>query len=652
MRYVAEDEVGCDEWCGRPQFCKGTSLTPNDEWVSYMQKSALRRWQEAEGTEENEDLPSWARPQSFRCSYPYDEGSFVHLWNEVPPAETHAIFGAFQDCRVLHHKRDSKDLSDSELSFFDGVLSETEEIVPFFSASTSQLPWVYHFDHLEYIGETVIGGNTIMGPKSHYLSLFFTSSSAACDGKNKSQWSYVRAMEAFEGHVFMDDGSLEMRRAAFLPYHFTAICLDLAEESELLPQAVVDAVGFGTHPLVPSAIHKKLQRVFFHLPDAVQPFLRLHPLILEGYLEDMYNNPDKNDAMYYKQTFLFLMMELFRYRYRQDLQSRLQNFACALCQQQRLATEETGDVVVSVAFCLMSRRSGHALRHAIRQTWAKRLGPGSSLHFFVGAVTVQEDVADDLPDLHLPDMVELDAPEAYEAVTLKAMSMLHWAHLHFPHLRYLIRADDDVYLRPGPLLQQLEKRPPVGYLWGNFDSGSTVVRDPFHPHYNSEEQLPLREHPMFGDIFPPYVRGHLWAMSGDLLTLVSDLWKTQLEQLEDAKVTLDLAKRLPHPDDPALGVLMASLVDAGDINVAVDDRDLNHFALNPSCNATYLKIHNRTWVVHHVTPEAMECFWSIDEMAVQGELPDLCPCSMEVVEEKSGNSDDDDFDYPRERFNE
>ena len=25
--YVAEDEVGCDEWCGRPQFCKGTSAS-------------------------------------------------------------------------------------------------------------------------------------------------------------------------------------------------------------------------------------------------------------------------------------------------------------------------------------------------------------------------------------------------------------------------------------------------------------------------------------------------------------------------------------------------------------------------------------------------------------------------------------------------
>lgn len=91
---------------------------------------------------------------------------------------------------------------------------------------------------------------------------------------------------------------------------------------------------------------------------------------------------------------------------------------------------------------------------------------------------------------------------------------------------------------------------------------------------------------------------------------------------------------------------------AGDVSVAVDDRDLNHFALNPSCNATFMKIHNRTWVVHHVTPEAMKCFWSIDESASDLSLPDLCPCSMDVVEEKSGNSDDDDFDYPRERFNE
>lgn len=38
------------------------------------------------------------------------------------------------------------------------------------------------------------------------------------------------------------------------------------------------------------------------------------------------------------------------------------------------------------------------------------------------------------------DLVELEVPEAYSAVTLKAMSMLRWAQLHFPELRYIIRA--------------------------------------------------------------------------------------------------------------------------------------------------------------------------------------------------------------------
>ncbi|CAJ1337208.1 unnamed protein product [Effrenium voratum] len=667
MRYMADEEESCHEWCGRPQFCKDVSMAPSEEWVSYVRKSPLKRFQEEQlQLEEAEELPPWARPTEFSCPYPYE--GVVSLWNEEPPKEAEPVLReTFQEtCRVLRADGVPSQGQADEPSqksphaaaqaaaedgpFFHGVLSETEEMVKYFSADTSEYPWVYFLDNLEYIGETVLGGNTIIGPKLHYLSMFYTSSQAACDGKNKSQWTAEDVEEIFPGHVYVDDGSLETRRAAFLSYHFTAICVG-PEEMHLVPQAVVDAVGFGTHPLVPSAVHERLQRVFFHLPDAVQPFVRLHPLILEGYLEDMYNNPAKNDAMYYKQTFLFLMMELFRYRYRHDIQTRIRNSACALCTDQRKlqtiqqASLTDGPPEIAIAFCLMSRRSGSALRTAIRQTWARRLGPTSALRFFVGKVE-----GGAFEDQGAPDVVELDAPESYEAVTLKALSMLHWARQSFPQLRFLVRGDDDVYLRPFFLLRQLEQRPAVGYLWGNFDSGSSVVRDPTHPHYNSEEQLPIRDHPMFGDIFPPYVRGHLWAMSADLLARLSDVWAAQLREVED--VTLQLAKSLPHPDDPAIGVIMASLVDMGDISLAVDDRDLNHFALNPSCNATYLNIHNRTWVIHHVTPEAMQCFWSIDEQEEEGELPDLCSCSMDVVEEKSGNPDDDEFDYPRERFNE
>lgn len=32
--------------------------------------------------------------------------------------------------------------------------------------------------------------------------------------------------------------------------------------------------------------------------------------MLREYVENMYNDPDKNEAMYYKQTFLFLMQDL------------------------------------------------------------------------------------------------------------------------------------------------------------------------------------------------------------------------------------------------------------------------------------------------------------------------------------------------------
>eukprot|EP00930_Biecheleria_cincta_P032599 TRINITY_DN22603_c0_g4_i1.p1 TRINITY_DN22603_c0_g4~~TRINITY_DN22603_c0_g4_i1.p1 ORF type:complete len:785 (+),score=92.12 TRINITY_DN22603_c0_g4_i1:254-2356(+) len=682
MRYIAnEPQEHCHLWCGRPQFCREVSPTQNDEWISYIQKGPLQDFQEQRSTmayanDEDDTTLGMLTPREIVCDRPYL--GMVKIWEDEPP-EYYTEEPSSDHCRVLHHSKGapiprdwlSRNLPGSQQPFFNGILSDAEEIVPYFAASTTKEPWAYHFEHNSYDGETLNGGNTLLGPKRHFLSIFFTSVDASCDGKNKSQWTPHEAEMALPGHTYVADGSLERRREAFNDYHFTVICMAPGDNT-LVPQAAIDALGFATHPLVPRAVHEQLHRAFFHLPDAIQPYTRIHPIILEAYLEDLYTNPEKNEAMYYKQTFLFLMMELFRYRYRQSYQKRLQTAACAMCTElyrvkRRLAdaTEETPDESrhsdmsrVGTAFCVMSRRSGDALRVAIRETWATFLGVDSILRFFVGMDLDDDKTA--VTDLEAGDVVELNAPETYKAVTLKAFAMLHWARETFPNLRYLVRSDDDVYLRPGPLLSQLQRRPAVAYLWGNFDSGSSIVRDPQHPHYNSFEQMPQRKHPMFSDIFPPYVRGHLWAMSSDLLTLVIDAWIAELASA-GGEVSLELAGRLPHPDDPALGVAMSNIVDSGALSLALDDRDLNHFALNPSCDATYLNIHERTWVVHHVTPHAMRCFWGLDRSAAEASadaskldnphpLPDLCPCSLKVVEEKS--VDDDEFDYPRDRFNE
>ncbi|CAJ1432471.1 unnamed protein product [Effrenium voratum] len=161
--------------------------------------------------------------------------------------------------------------------------------------------------------------------------------------------------------------------------------------------------------------------------------------------------------------------------------------------------------------------------------------------------------------------------------------MLSWAHERFPNLQWLVRHDDDVYLRAPALLAQLASRPPVRYLWGMFDHGSSPVRDPAHQHYNSFEQFPKQDHPAWGDIFPPYARGLLWAMSADLVAATVREFREDLQEQPDIPLDEEAANRLPHPDDPAVGVLIAGLVRQG-MSINLDDRDFNSFSLNPSCS--------------------------------------------------------------------
>lgn len=670
MRYIGTNAEHCDVWCGQPQICQGTELSHDEHWVSYLKDGASIDVED-QLSQDGVSGVSPSVPDEVVCNWPYS-GALL-LWSQAPTEEQSFGFeGADIDpegdiCHVLVHRQgQALDLTTIG-SFFHGILTDDDEIVPYFSASARSAPWLYYVDANEYIGGTVAQGWAEFGPKKHFLSIFFVSEFARCDGKEKDQWGHEEAEDVLPGHVFVDDGDPVTRRRAFNPYHFSVICGSV-DEMAFVPQALVDAVSFAAHPLVPQKMHRRLRKVFFHLPDAAQPYSRIHPLMLEYYVEELYTNPEKNDAMFFKQTFLFLLQDLFRYRYRQPLRMRIEASACALCEERtrRRSLADASAVgptqrlpggrsmAVGIAVCVMSRRSGHLLREVIRETWATRLAGDSSivLNFFVALGTGP------IQDFGVGDVIELEAPESYKAVTLKAFCMLDWAYTAFPNLRFLVRVDDDVYLRPLPMIAQLEERPPIAYLWGNFDHGSNPVRDPTHQHYNSQEQFPERKHPLFGDIFPPYARGHLWVMSSDLLAMVVGVWREEL--LQHKNISMALARQLPHPDDPALGVALSNLVDEDHLSLNLDDRDLNRFALNPSCNVTYLGMHNRTWVVHHVDIAAIRCMWAIDIMAgdcvnsvdgCDGVMPDLCPCAMEVEEEVDDRFEEP-FSYPKERFNE
>ncbi|CAK9038984.1 unnamed protein product, partial [Durusdinium trenchii] len=257
------------------------------------------------------------------------------------------------------------------------------------------------------------------------------------------------------------------------------------------------------------------------------------------------------------------------------------------------------------------RSTAFAGLEVVRETWGRGLAgkaPAVVQRFFVGKAANSSHA---LHDSSVGDVVELPVVESYRTLNIKALSMLSWAHRRYPNLQWLVRHDDDVYLRAPALLAQLASRPPIRYLWGMFDHGSSPVRDPAHQHYNSYEQFPKQDHPAWGDIFPPYARGLLWAMSADLVAATVKEFMADREEQPDVPLDEAAADHLPHPDDPAVGVLIAGLVQRG-MSINLDDRDFNSFSLNPSCNSTFSNIHNRTWVVHHVQPETMRCMWDLD----------------------------------------
>mmetsp|Transcript_168515 Transcript_168515/g.535902 ORF Transcript_168515/g.535902 Transcript_168515/m.535902 type:complete len:819 (-) Transcript_168515:69-2525(-) len=641
---------------------------------------------------------------------PWRGPAVVLLSSLLRPADARRLFP--EACLVAHRPFGAPDPEDGAVGGLDGVITEVEDKeLPVFSAALrrrvgdeASLPtWRYHFDAAHEFPVPLLGP---AGSKRHILSAYFLTRDSTCEGPKGEPLSVEDVVAALSPeHVHVEDGTHKTREAAFKHYRFTLFCGNFTDQP-FPPQALVYSIAYVAYALVPEFVHWKGSRLFFHMPDAAQGYRTMDVANLEPYLEDMVNNPAKEKIAEFKETFALLVQQLLWYRYREPARRRAEVAACLLCdgRQRELRRQAAasaaaaaapaasapalgsqgagasgfpavayavsaagggaggpGAAAVAVVFCAMSRRGAHGLRSVVRETWGRAIAeahPGAAQRFFVGrGEAVQEDVG-------LGDVIELPVPESYRTLNLKALTLLSWTFHAFPNLQWIVRHDDDVYLRAGALMAQLAARPPVRYYWGMFDHGSAPVRDPEHQHYNSYEQFPKQQHPAWGDIFPPYARGILWAMSADLMGLLVADFLEEISAQPGAVLDERAANSMPHPDDPAVGVLVTSLVRRG-ISVNLDDRDLNSYSLNPACNSTFSNIHNRTWIVHHVKPETMRCMWNLDTAegafgvadgnsaidASKRLFPDLCLCSEEVEEEAFEDDEEEPFWYDKTRFN-
>ena len=470
MRFVGQARVSCKSWCGRPQFCMvGGETQANGQWVSYIKGPHFGTLQP--------QLPPATGIMQVQCSSQHRGGSKqVFILRELMPA---ALPGDGA-CNVLHHRYDMPDPSAwvmslkgvGQLSQLDGILSEAlDEDLPYFGADLppddGPGPWRYFLDAHDYPADRL--GSP--AAKNKFMSIYFKDDSSWCPGPQDSFLLPEDAEEELPGHVYVDDGTHATRVAAFSEYQVTIICGDF-DTVPFPPAALVYSLAYASHPIVSKRLYENLTSVFFHMQDAAQPYKNVNIETFLKLFKDMFENPEKEKQVHYKQTFLFLAQQLFFYRYREPVHHRAASAACVICagrargelRQAAVASVQSGEALpqmaVAYVLCSMSRRSGHAQRQAVRETWARVLPRHSAaLRFFVGqGEGGLGDIGGDT------DVVELPVPESYRTLNVKAFMMLEWTYENFPNMEWIVRLDDDVFLRPDVLLRQLRARPPVRCL--------------------------------------------------------------------------------------------------------------------------------------------------------------------------------------------
>jgi len=305
------------------------------------------------------------------------------------------------------------------------------------------------------------------------MSVFFLTRESTCRGSVTLE---VAHEQIEEWHIFVDDGTDEMRKRAFGGYHFTVLC---GEPEEVLPQVLVDVFAWACSPLLPDFWHNRLHTAYFHLSDAAQAYRSINLAAVQQHLEKIWNEPKFNDQVAYRHRFMMLQHQVLFYVARAPVMFRLRDAACEACRVENIVQNDKVRVVVAI----VSERMQSERREAIRRTWGNltqyekysgwnfNIPRHVRLNFYIG----QGDA--DPPDLDEPDMVVLKVRESYRRMNIKVLQMMvHVATVH-PDTIYLVRADDDIYLRVEAFFWMVSHRSPFAYWWGNFDHGSSVVRN-------------------------------------------------------------------------------------------------------------------------------------------------------------------------------
>lgn len=225
-------------------------------------------------------------------------------------------------------------------------------------------------------------------------------------------------------------------------------------------------------------------------------------------------------------------------------------------------------------------------RRTIRKTWSRTREVGGHrilTLFALGMSTSPVDQAqiEEESALH-SDVVQGLFTDTYRNLTLKTVMIMQWTATFCPHVRYVLKVDDDVYVNPEGLvgyLQSLGEQPEDLYI-GRIHWWARPIRDTKSKYYVSEVTYP-------GQYFPLYCSGTAYLVSGDVaLKIYVTSLETPFFPMEDVYVGICTQKL-------GIGPIQLSKI-AGAL----------HYIVDACC-------YQIIFTSHQVKPSEMERVWQL-----------------------------------------
>lgn len=138
-------------------------------------------------------------------------------------------------------------------------------------------------------------------------------------------------------------------------------------------------------------------------------------------------------------------------------------------------------------------------REAIRNTWGHHESPDVAVAFLLGNSQNQA-IEDRLTaeNTLYGDLIRGHFFDSYDNLTLKTVSMLEWSWKHCAKAKFLLKADDDMFINVPKLVEFVKARVNVKRsIFGRLADGWPALRDRSSKWYVSWEEYGLDRYPTF-----------------------------------------------------------------------------------------------------------------------------------------------------------